>query len=87
VQRSGGRVRRTSVLAIRKGQWKLVDAKQLVGKGTASSGDTGGVEFQLYDLSKDPRESRNVADANLDIVRELSTKLRGIRDEGRSVHS
>ena len=84
MQRSGGRVRRTSVLAIRKGQWKLVDAKQLVGKGTASSGDTGGVEFQLYDLSKDPRESRN---ANLDIVRELSTKLRGIRDEGRSVHS
>jgi arylsulfatase A-like enzyme len=80
-------VEESHVLAIRKGQWKLVDAKQLVGNGPASSGDTGGVEFQLYDLSKDPGESHNVADANPDIVRDLSTKLRSIRDQGRTAHS
>jgi arylsulfatase A-like enzyme len=71
-------VEESSVLAIRKGQWKLVDAKEVVGNGAASR-DSGGTEFQLYDLSKDLGESHNVADANPDIVRELSTKLSNIR--------
>ena len=35
-----------------------------------------------YDLSEDPGESHNVADANPDSVRELSTKQRNIRDQG-----
>jgi|SRR5215469_16751169 len=77
-------VEESSVLAIRKGQWKLVDAKEVVEKRRASSGDTGGTEFQLYDLFKDPGESNNVADANPDIVLELSTKLKSIRGRVRS---
>jgi arylsulfatase A-like enzyme len=76
-------VEESSVLAIRKGQWKLIDAKQVVGKGPASSGDSGGSEIQLYDLAKDPRESVNVAGGHPDIVHELSTKLRTIRDQER----
>jgi arylsulfatase A-like enzyme len=74
-------VEESSVLAIRKGQWKLIDANQVVGNGRGSREDTGGTEFQLYDLSKDPRELSNVADKHLDIVHELSAKLRSIRNQ------
>jgi len=78
-------VEEASLLAIRNGQWKLVDAKQVVGHGQASSQDTDGTDFQLYDLSKDPGESKNVAAAYPDIVRELSTKLKSVRDQPRNV--
>lgn len=53
-----------SVPSMREGRWKLhLNPKR-----------RGGTE--LYDLSVDPSESRNVADRNPDVVAELSAKLK-----------
>jgi arylsulfatase A-like enzyme len=49
--------------AVRKGNWKLVKVALLPGK------------TELYDLSKDPGESNNVADQNPEIVRDLESRL------------
>jgi len=72
-------VEESTVLAIRKGQWKLIDANQPVGQGHGSKVDTQGTEYQLYDLSKDIGEKNNLAAAHPEIVQELAEKLRDIR--------
>jgi hypothetical protein len=46
--------------AVRKGDWKLVKVALLPGK------------TELFDLSKDPGETTNVADKNPDIVKDLA---------------
>ena len=69
-----------SVLAIRKGKWKLIDGKQTVaGAGQGAREDTLGTDFQLYDLSTDIGERSNIANDHPDIVHELATKLSTIR--------
>lgn len=49
--------------AIRKGGWKLIKIALLPGK------------TELFDLSKDPGETTNVADEHPDIVRDLESRL------------
>jgi arylsulfatase A-like enzyme len=49
--------------AVRKGDWKLVKVALLPGK------------TELFDLSKDPGETTNVADQHPDIVRDLEARL------------
>ena len=49
--------------AIRKGNWKLIKVAILPGK------------TELYDLSKDPGETENVADDNPEVVKDLETRL------------
>jgi hypothetical protein len=49
--------------AIRKGNWKLVKIATLPGK------------TELFDLSKDPGETTNVANQNPAIVRDLESRL------------
>jgi len=58
-------------LAIRKGSWKLVPGK-------AKGGD------ELYDLSADLGETKNLAGQRPEIVKELFELLAKIRDDGRS---
>ncbi len=58
-------------LAIRKGGWKLVPGK-------AKGGD------ELYDLSSDLGETKNLAGQHPEIVKELSDLLAKVRDAGRS---
>ena len=58
----------TSAGAIRDGDWKLIE-----------SFTTG--KHELYSLPNDISESRNVADANPDVVSRLSTRLRNWRHE------
>jgi arylsulfatase A-like enzyme len=65
-------VEHANMIALRKGQWKLVPAR----------GARGGVE--LYDLSKDLGETQNVAGRYPEIARELSAMLDKLRDSGRS---
>lgn len=77
-------VEESSVLAIRKGQWKLVDASQWVGNHPGYRADTQGVEYQLYDLANDISEKKNVAADHPEIVRELAAKLNEIRHQGHS---
>lgn len=48
---------------IRQGNWKLIKVATLPGK------------TELYDLSKDPSETTNLADKYPDVVKELETKL------------
>ncbi|QDF42424.2 arylsulfatase [Bradyrhizobium symbiodeficiens] len=49
--------------AIIKGRWKLVKIALLPGK------------TELFDLTTDPGEKNNVADQNVDVVRDLETRL------------
>jgi arylsulfatase A-like enzyme len=49
--------------AIRKGNWKLIKVAILPGK------------TELYDVVNDPGETRNVADQNPDVVRDLEARL------------
>ena len=41
-------------------------------------------QFQLFDLSKDPAEKKNVMKENPEIGAELKAKLQSIIDAGRS---
>lgn len=77
-------VEESTVLAIRKGTWKLIDANQPVDRKHGSSTDTQGVEYQLYDLASDLGESRNVAGEHPELVRELAAKLNDIRQQSHS---
>ena len=49
--------------AVRMGNWKLIKVALLPGK------------TELFDLSKDPGETTNVADQHPDIVRDLESRL------------
>jgi arylsulfatase A-like enzyme/Flp pilus assembly protein TadD len=55
--------------SIRRGQWKLIDAPRP----------------ELFDLSTDPRESRNVAAANPEMVRDLVAALDGHHSRGTAL--
>lgn len=57
-------------VAIRKGNWKGVRYDVSVDSKSP---------LELYDLSTDPRESRNIAETNEDIVRELDLLISGAR--------
>jgi hypothetical protein len=50
------------------GRWKAVRLKQ-------------GAALELYDLESDPKEERDVAAANPDVVRRIETYLEGARTE------
>jgi arylsulfatase A-like enzyme len=61
-------------LAVRSGPWKLIESK------TAK----GGQKHQLYDLVKDPGETKNLAAEQPEVVNELAAALSKVRDDGRS---
>ena len=75
--------------AVRSGNWKLHfphEYRSLDGK----SGGTGGMparyatkktDLALYDLSKDPGETMDVADQNPEIVAQLTKLADGMRDD------
>lgn len=73
--------------AIRQGNWKLVVDN--LGSGGFSSprvvkpkpGEPAG---QLYDLSRDPSEKKNIYQQNAEIVDDLRTRLDAIRSNGTS---
>ena len=58
--------------AIREGKWKLVmeDARKN--------------KRELYDLSSDPRETKNLVAKHPDIERQLAAKLTALVNNGRS---
>ncbi len=68
VHQAGG-----GALAIRSGKWKLIP-----NAGRKNVGP------ELFNLGEDLSEKRNVAAANLDVVKSLSAELAAIRkEEGR----
>jgi arylsulfatase A-like enzyme len=60
-------------MSFRSGNWKLID------KADAQPRFNGDVE--LYDLSADPGEKKNLAASRADVAEQLSTRLTAIRTE------
>lgn len=75
--------------AIRQGKWKLIDAPHSGGWSRPKPAQKALYKdlpkIQLYDLKKDPAESRNVSVENPSIVKKLKTLLEKYRENGRSV--
>jgi len=72
-------------LALRRGQWKYIEPN----KRQRVSQETGielgnSPEAQLYDLSKDPGETKNLAADLPDKVRELAAELDRLKKAGKS---
>jgi arylsulfatase A-like enzyme len=78
-------VEHAGVLSLRKGNWKLI----LPGKGPRFNANVS-IELgndpapQLYDVSLDQAETKNLAMQHPEKVRELTAMLERIRKEGRS---
>ncbi len=70
------------MFAIREGRWKLVAGNGSGGR-EAPAGKPFVGPYQLFDLSADVEESRNVAAANPDLVERLSDRLEQLRRAGR----
>jgi arylsulfatase A-like enzyme len=66
-------VEHARVLALRAGPWKLIEGPE--GKG----GKKG--RPQLYNLDDDPGEQRNLADKELERLKEMTERLKAIRRE------
>ena len=66
---------------IRKGNWKLALTP---GSGGWTKGRRNGGKVQLYDLSNDISETKNLHEENPDKVQELTSLLQKYVDEGRS---
>jgi arylsulfatase A-like enzyme len=67
-------------LAIRMGDWKYIPAGKGAKKAAATNTELGNdPECQLYDLSKDPGETNNVAKENPEKVKELAARLTALR--------
>ena len=72
-------------IALRRGPWKYIEPN----KRQQISQETGieignSPEAQLYDLSKDPGETNNLAAELPDKVRELASELDGLKKAGRT---
>lgn len=63
-----------NVLAVRSGRWKFMEGKDAKGKP----------RHELYDLSQDVGETKNIAADHADIVKQLSAQLAQARDSGRT---
>ena len=64
--------------AIRQGKWKYFPSSAA---GNAGNNKTKETKAALYDLSTDPGESNNVAEANPDVVMKLEQELKTRREE------
>lgn len=64
------------MFAIRQGKWKYVDG---AGSGGVTEGGLGNEQTgQLFDLSTDPLETRNLVDAHPEIAQQLKDRLKEI---------
>jgi arylsulfatase A-like enzyme len=72
-----------NVLALRKGPWKLVPA--IAGKAKAKEGKARGTSAtELYNLADDIGERKNIAAQHPEIVKEMTSVLQQVREQGRS---
>lgn len=74
--------------AIRQGPWKLIERENPPkfvprgAKGTRQAAKTAQLQDELYNLEKDPSESKNVAAEHPEIVNRLRQILTTTRDQG-----
>jgi arylsulfatase A-like enzyme len=72
-------------LALREGRWKFIPASQAPAKNKHTNTEMGNQPGpQLYDLSADLGERKNVAAQHPDEVKRLAAKLEQLRNAGRS---
>lgn len=82
-------------LAIRNGEWKFLDHKGSGGNSYEGEGEWGMKQFalpeyapdapgQLYNLKKDPGETKNLYDSHPEIVKKLKLKLEEYKKNGHS---
>jgi hypothetical protein len=72
-----------SALAVRKGPWKLIPARRAgpgVGRGNPATQEAA----QLYNLTDDLGETKNVAAQHPDVVKELTALLQQAREKPRT---
>jgi arylsulfatase A-like enzyme len=72
-------------LALRLAQWKYIEPRQGPKRSANTNIELGNdSEPQLYDLSKDPGETRNLATQHPERVKNMEAQLQKIRQDGRS---
>jgi arylsulfatase A-like enzyme len=72
-------------IALRRGQWKYIEPnkRQRISENTGTElGNSP--EAQLFDLSKDPGETTNLAAQMPDRIRELASELDGLKKAGKT---
>jgi len=77
----------SGVFVVRKGKWKLQFSAGSGGWSQpkdAAALKKGLAKWQLYDLSRDPKETTNVIGDHPEVVRELTSVLRRYIENGRS---
>ena len=82
-QDNGGRGK----FGFRKGNWKLTRHSGKSARNTVVEkklANTKVPEFQLYDLTKDPAEKKNVIKQHPEIAAEMKTELESLVQAGRS---
>lgn len=71
-------------LAIRQGNWKFIPGGNAAGKKTKMDKKKAPAEPELYDLTADLGETKNVVAMQPEMARELGARLQKIRGDGRS---
>jgi arylsulfatase A-like enzyme len=78
-------IEHAGVLALIDGDWKLIEGSNRPKMNRETNTELGNdPQPQLYDLARDPSESRNVANDHPDRVRSMLAELKQIRSSGRS---
>jgi arylsulfatase A-like enzyme len=78
-------VQHAGTLCLRQGPWKFVEPSKGPAMNTNVNIETGAdLEPQLYNLEKDPGETRNLAGQHPEMVKEFTEKLARIRSAGRT---
>ena len=75
-------VEQGSVLALRKGPWKLVPPG--AGGGRKKANRPPNPQPELFDLTTDLSETTNVAGQHPDIVADMTALLKRVQEQGRS---
>ncbi len=78
-------VEQAGVLSLRQGDWKYIEAGQGAKKNANTNTETGiDPQGQLFNLSDDIGETKNLIAAQPQKAQELAATLKKIRDDGRS---
>jgi len=77
-------VEESQILSLRKGKWKFIPATNRTADWMDIKGIEGGLQDtpQLYDLSEDPGEQRNLAGQYPELLNEMAETLEKIRGGG-----
>lgn len=79
VEHTGG-----DAVSLRLGTWKLIPGRPAAGKNAPANRQGQGGKPQLFDLSTDLGETRDVSSEHPQVVAEMTTLLQKLREQGRT---